>query len=219
MTRSRLRRPDAALSSPGNDPSTPGAPVVEAPVAPLLNGTGRGLTAADVFLFAPLGLAIRAGQLLPGALQSGRAEYAKRAATAQMLGKFIVAQQRRNRSNTSNTAIAAFATAAARSGKHSGEATGDAAPQTLPGRTQPVASNRASQLATDPSLVNDARSELPIDGYDTLPARSLLALFDGLSADQLETIRCHELANRRRETVLSRLSQLQQATAVAPQDG
>ncbi len=210
MTRSRPHRPDTALSSPGNDPEDPGAPVVV--VAPRLNGTGRGLSAADVFVFAPLGLAIRAGQLLPGAVQSGRAEYAKRAATAQMLGKFIVAQQQRKRS------IAASAITADRSGKHSGEVSRDAAPQGVPSQTQPVPSNRAPQLVTDPLRVNDAHPELPIDGYDTLPARSLLALFDGLSADQLETIRCHELANRRRETVLTRLSQLQQATAVA-QDG
>ncbi len=184
------------------------------------NPTGspeRPLNAADVFVFAPIGLVIRASQLLPGAIQSGKAEYEKRAATAQLLGRFIVAQQRRKRQ-----LAAVSAAAAARPQAQIGNALVDSSVDT-PVSAAEVGSTKVRTPGDSPSTAvsnspADSQIDLPIDGYDTMPARSLLALFDGLTTDQINTVRRHELANRRRETVLTRLAQLQQAAELGEDD-
>jgi hypothetical protein len=177
----------------------------------------RPLNVLDALVFAPMGLALKAGELLPDALRQGRAEYTKRATTAKLLGKLIVTQQQRKRR-------------LARAGSPS-IARRPEAPVTADQRVASPATNQPTDPPTDAATSSPTSSssntqsgspataaDLPIDGYDTLPARSLLALFEGLSLEQLAVIRQYELAHRRRETVLTRLSQLQNG-AERPQSG
>jgi hypothetical protein len=50
--------------------------------------------------------------------------------------------------------------------------------------------------------------ELPIPAYDTLAASQVVERLASLTASELESVRRHESATRRRRTVLHRISQL-----------
>jgi hypothetical protein len=52
------------------------------------------------------------------------------------------------------------------------------------------------------------RSGLAIPGYDELSASQVVDRLEGLSRDELEAIRRHELANRGRTTILGKVAQL-----------
>lgn len=51
-------------------------------------------------------------------------------------------------------------------------------------------------------------ARLPIARYDDLTAREIVPLLDDLSADQRTRIRKHELANRKRKTIMAKLDRL-----------
>jgi hypothetical protein len=53
-----------------------------------------------------------------------------------------------------------------------------------------------------------ASSELPIPAYDTLAASQVVERLPSLTASELEAVRKHEAATRRRRTVLHRIAQL-----------
>ncbi len=172
----------------------------------------RPLNVLDALVFAPMGLALKAGELLPDAIRQGRAEYTKRAATAKLLGKLIVTQQQRERrlARAGSPSLARRHEAPGTADHRSpSPATSPATHQSPDRSTDGATSSPTSSSTNTPSGSPATAADLPIDGYDTLPARSLLALFEGLSLDQLAAIRQYELAHRRRETVLTRLSQLQ----------
>jgi hypothetical protein len=174
------------------------------------------ISVLDMFVFAPLGLLIRAGEMLPEAIETGRREYEKRAATAQLMGKLIVSQQQRRRR------LAKAAKAVKPEPSYS-PGPSQASQPPSPSASTAAASSAAARfgrtqaqppLAPDQPLSPPDRphgtgaAELPIDGYDTLPARSLLGLFESLTPAQLSAALAYEAAHRRRETVLNRLNQL-----------
>jgi hypothetical protein len=148
-------------------------------------------TMADLFLFAPLGLVIGATASLPDRLRAGQAEYRKQAVTARFVGKMVLAQQRRTRLRPVVAKVA-----------------------TEPEVGQRPESDRLiSKAAEVPSVVMPSNtridaSSLPIDGYDTLPARSVMGLLEALSLDELQLIDSYEQANRQRATILHRVAQL-----------
>jgi hypothetical protein len=175
--------PDTSVGSdPGNEPRT------EQRTEPR-NEARTELSPLEVLLFAPLGFVLKAGELLPEWVEAGRKEYNKRAPVARLMGKLIVEQQRKSRQAAVVRSVAARPL--------SGDA---AAALTVPS----VGPSVGPSALQPPSAVAD----LPIDGYDTLPARSLLSLFDGLSRPQLVMIRDYEQQHRQRATVLNRLSEL-----------
>lgn len=65
-----------------------------------------------------------------------------------------------------------------------------------PGPTGPVAP------APDPA-------SLAIPGYDSLSASQVVPRLEGLTSDELETVRSYEQATRGRKTILSKIAQLQ----------
>ena len=69
---------------------------------------------------------------------------------------------------------------------------------------------RTTERATRPapSVPDAGDEELPIEGYDALPASSIVTLLDGLRPAQLRSIDRYERANRSRRTVLTRVAQL-----------
>jgi ADP-ribose pyrophosphatase YjhB (NUDIX family)/GNAT superfamily N-acetyltransferase len=58
--------------------------------------------------------------------------------------------------------------------------------------------------------------ELAIPNYDSLAASQVVPRLASLSAGELESVRRHEMANRRRMTVLNRVAQLLQDSALVP---
>jgi hypothetical protein len=174
------------------------------------------LTPIEVLLFAPLGLVLKAGELLPGLVESGRREYNKRAVVARFMGKLIVDQQRKKRQ------AAVVRTVGSRT--LSGDRPAVVQPNEVqptevepnefqPNEFQPNAVEQPASPQSDASLLDPSGptpdvGSLPIDGYDTLPARSLLGLFDGLSLPQLATVLAYEQAHRQRATIMNRLREL-----------
>jgi hypothetical protein len=167
------------------------------------------LSPLEVLVFAPLGLLLKAGELLPGLVESGRREYNKRAPTARFMGKMIVQQQRRKRQSALVRSVGDRAVGdrpgGHQSGGHQSESIAPVPQPPHAGVTEAVAPSPVILPSGAPSVTAD---ELPIDGYDTMPARSLLPLLDGLTADQLETVLQYEQSHRRRATVLNRLTEL-----------
>lgn len=152
--------------------------------------TGRP-TRADLFLFAPLGFVIRATASLPDRLRAGQAEYRKQATTARFVGKMVVAQKKRARQRP---VVAKVMTEPVASQRPEADR-----PTSKTGEAPPVGSPDETRI--------DANS-LSIDGYDTLPARSVMGLLEALSLDELRLIESYEQANRQRATILHRIVQL-----------
>lgn len=76
------------------------------------------------------------------------------------------------------------------------------------------AANAAGSAAADPAPASVAgphpeAATLAIPDYDGLSASHVVNRLAGLSAAELEAVRCYEAANRGRKTILSKVAQLQ----------
>ncbi len=154
----------------------------------------RTLTLLDVVVFAPLGAVLK----IPELVEAGRQEYRKKAPAARFLGKMVVEQQRRKRrQRVANLEVPKAAAVVP-------------TPVTVvvepPQETEPTAPAVPHAETTDASPQSAA--ELPIEGYDTLAARSILGLLEGLSPAELSKVASHEQQHRQRATILHRIEQL-----------
>ena len=87
-----------------------------------------------------------------------------------------------------------------------------AAARKSPARKTPAKKSPAKQAANTKSparVAAAAEADLGIPSYDTLAASQVRPRLDGLTADELESIRLYELAGRSRRTILGRITQLQ----------
>lgn len=180
-----------------NEP--PPAPHTESDHA---NQHDRTLSLLDVVVFAPLGAVLKATAALPDLVEAGREEYRKRAPGARFLGKMVVEQQRRKRRQRTTVKVAVPEPGPSDEVTPSRRdpATPVAGSNLRPSLKEPSAS------APDSGVVSSA--DLPIEGYDTLAARSILGLLEGLSSQELEKVAAYEKAHRQRATILHRIDQL-----------
>ena len=164
------------------------------PPSPVPSGTsgasGESVTAAptpgasplrsmlDLFVYAPLGFALSAGTLVPELAKKGRARAEEQVRLARAIGQFAVPIARRKGEQAIREQVA----------------------RTTERATRPVPSVPDAGDAGD--------EKLPIEGYDALPASSIVTLLDGLRPAQLRAIDRYERANRSRRTVLTRVAQL-----------
>lgn len=90
-----------------------------------------------------------------------------------------------------------------------------AAPGATPGAipappaTEPRGAGPAAAPPADEPPAGSVPDGLAIPGYDSLSAPHVVQRLDGLSADELESVRAYETAHRGRKTILSRIAQLQ----------
>ncbi len=158
-------------------------------------------TLVDLVVFAPIGFALKASSVVPELIATGRAEYRKQAVMARVIGKMVVEQQRRKRRGRVIT-------------ERPGATVVETKPAPLTNTETPAdgdaSSSKASAALSMPtgSTVLPTADELPIGGYDTLAARSILTLLEGLGASDLNRIEVYERAHRQRATVLHRITQL-----------
>jgi len=150
---------------------------------------------ADLLLFAPLGFALKARTLLPELVQSGRDEWKKRSTVARFVGKLVVDGGKRSLDQRRTGATRAAAPA----------------PDAAPTPTPPVVRSRAvaSPPAAAPGSTGSGPESLPIEGYDTLAAPSIIELLEGLDAEGVAAVQQYESSHRGRRTVLARIAQLQ----------
>jgi hypothetical protein len=179
--------------------------------------------AADLFVFAPIGLFFEAPSLLPKLAAQGRVH----ARNARLFGEFAVrhgeAELRRRVGDVEQQATDLFrmfglvtdpqdpasvaepsptdATAAASAAGFTPSA-GDGAS----GNGDTRADTRADAGSTTDAPAAD---DLAIPGYDSLSASQVVTRLEGLTAAELEAVRTYENAHRGRKTILNKVAQLQ----------
>lgn len=149
----------------------------------------------DVMVFGPIGFAADARRLVPELAAKGRETLDVQVRLARMIGQFAVQKGQQ-------------------------EATkllGRLWPSTQPAPPTAAAPSSNGAKPTPREEVIPVRVErapvphgdLAIADYDSLAASQVLPLLDNLSPSELEAVRMHESAHRKRKTILGRIGQLQ----------
>ena len=179
----------------------------------------------DLVVFAPAGLAITVGEEFPKLADKGRHRVEGQVHTARLVGQFAVQFGRQKMEEWAGPAASKAASAvggAVAGGRGGADAEPAAAGRGAPGpageeagvgRDGSVAAEAAARGTAAPAAPAGANGYAPgkhlaIPGYDSLSASQVVQRLDGLSDTELEEVRAHELASRRRRTILSRVEQL-----------
>ncbi len=141
----------------------------------------------DLALFAPIGMLTALRDELPRFSQQGRQVVQNRVVLARFIGQMAVQQGQRE--------VAKRLEARRTTGPVEARAT-----------EQPV-----PEPATAASGVGDVPSatDLPIAGYESLPALNVVQRLATLRPDEVEAVRRFEEAHRARRTILAKIDQLQ----------
>ncbi len=180
-------------------------------------------TLLDCFVYAPLGAALVLVEEMPRLAERGRELALKRVAVARLAGRFAVGEARRRlgtpwpgpsreESRPPGEGSPAFiARNSAVSTTPAPTPRRSAANLDRESRAGPSGSEATGATGSRQSLdlgANVAGRELPIPAYDTLAASQVVERLASLTAAELEAVRKHESATRRRRTVLHRIAQL-----------
>jgi hypothetical protein len=164
--------------------------------------------ALDLFVFAPVGVALTVAEDLPGLVAKGRTRFENDVRNARVIGQFVVTHgQREVMTRVGKLFHGADAT------EQDAAAAGDApgAPGAA-GSDRPVAAPAAApKPAPDPAdgvIVDGA-----LAGYDTLSASQVVRRLESLGPDQLRAVQRHEASHRNRRTILNRAHQLLEGAA------
>ena len=172
--------------------------------------------ALDLFLYAPLGLALFARDNLPNLVERGRSQVNQQVMLAKMMGQFAVQQgEKEIRKRVENLTAPpkapsrpAATPATSPAQQQAPSTNGQAASANGSATTPPPAGPAPAPAAPPPSAAH-----LAIPAYDTLSASQVVQRLAGLSRDELEAVREYEGATRGRRTILTKISQLQTDTA------
>ena len=173
------------------DPVDGGFDDAEADDAPVDDGeaeTNPLRRTVDVFVFAPVGVAVTVVEDLPELIAKGRRRVELELANARVVGRFVVTKSQRRLTHHLEELLRNGAEDAA--GDDS-EEQWDAAP---------------ARPAPDPvaeAIVADALAD-----YDTLSASQVVRRLESLGADQLRAVQRYEASTRNRRTILNRAGQL-----------
>jgi hypothetical protein len=158
----------------------------------------------DLFVFAPLGLAFTARELVPKLAEQGRQEVQRQVTTARFVGEFAVRRLRRR-------ADAALVELGLTPEQRARGVPSPAPPSRFDASPAPShASEGNGQVGVDRGPRPDPNA-LAIPGYDSLSASQVVQRLTGLSRAELEAVRAYEQAGRGRKTILTRVAQLQAA--------
>lgn len=167
----------------------------------------------DLALYAPVGLAVAARDLLPELADRGRRQLEARLTAAGMVGRLAVKEGTRQ------------ADQAVRRLTDQAQALAQAAGLVPPVPPAPAGVDDVgpggggdqAPTADDPPIA--APPDAPLDpatlsipGYDTLSASQVVQRLPGLSPEELEAVRAYELAGRARKTILHKVAQLRAAS-------
>jgi len=142
----------------------------------------------DVFVFAPLGFALDARELVPKLAERGRNQFA----LLKVVGQFVINKGRADADSKL---------------KPKPPASTVTPPASAVPRTPPATRPRTTATAAASSTTTAAA--LPINNYDTLSASQIVPRLAGLRPEELARVRSYENAHRRRRTILGRIAQLQ----------
>jgi hypothetical protein len=168
--------------------------------------------ALDLFVFAPIGLALTAREELPKLVEKGRERVGNQMSMAKAMGEFTVTQGQREakkavRHYAERYGVGGPPSSGSSSGSDSPEPVVASAPGPAPAAASPAPAPAASTNGGGVPAVDD----LAIPGYDSLSASQVVQRLAGLSGEELEAVARYESATRHRKTILTRISQLQTA--------
>ena len=161
--------------------------------------------AVELLVYAPIGAALTARELLPNLVERGRQQVNAQVNMARMLGQFAVRQGQteieKNFSRARDQAMTTLRTLGVVAPERDGRTPGgpSTAPQEPPPRHAPP-----SRPTSGPGAGN-----LAIPDYDSLSASQVVPRLAALSGPELDAVRGYEAAHRGRKTILHRISQLQ----------
>jgi len=150
----------------------------------------------DLFVYAPLGLAMELSARFPEYAARGRSTVESQVGTARFIGEFAVQQATRQFRRWVDRNSASQSEAA--------EPVGQAPPPVVVA-AEVVASESGAPAQPEHVVVT---GDLPLADYDSLAAAQILPLLVGLTAQELDAVRRYELAHRARMTVLGKIEQL-----------
>lgn len=185
--------------------------------------------ALELFVYAPLGLALAAQEDLPGLIAKGRQQVTGQVMVARMIGQFAVTQGRLEAERRLKEATARLSTIGAPPAPAPSSQPPAPAPTPPPAAPQPPAasspsvpaaseapsSSPAARRGRKPAVAPEAEAQPPaaadlaIPGYDALSASHVVQRLAGLTAEELEAVRAYESSTRGRRTILSKVAQLQ----------
>ena len=184
--------------------------------------------ALDLFVYAPVGLAVTAAEELPKLAAKGRTRVNTQLMMARVVGQFAVSRGRQELEKrfapptppaastvpvdeTEPQPPVTFDEMTATNGSGPGLPGAD---QTDSGRdvTVSTAGDLASVGDGPPAAARASAppaEDLAIPGYDSLSASPVVQRLAGLSGDELAAVAAYEHAHRGRRTILNRIDQLQ----------
>jgi hypothetical protein len=162
--------------------------------------------ALDLFVYAPLGLALVAREDLPGLVHRGRRQVEEQVRVARMVGELAVAQGRKEARGAAARASGALGGLLAGGRRPAG----DTPPRTHPPPGPVRGEEKHGPLSSDgrPGAPAPSGAHLAIPGYDSLSASQVVQRLAGLTAEELDAVLAYEQATRGRRTVLNRIAQL-----------
>lgn len=168
----------------------------------------------DLLVFAPAGLALTVVEQLPELAEKGRNRIEGQAATARVVGQFVVQIGRSEITKRARQLFDGGSPAPEKAPAPQPRAQSSAVTRPRPENTaedfrtaqDPVGSGEPdSRVASNGSA---AGPDLAIPAYDTLSASQVVKRLSGLSHDELIEVAQHERSNRHRATILNRVEQL-----------
>ena len=176
-------------------------------------------TAADLFLYAPIGLFFEGPSLLPKLAEKGRVH----TRNARLFGQFAVrhgeAEVRRRVGDLEEQATGLLRLFGLVDDEEAGSpppSTGGSVPTLHSVDTGATDGAPADAAVTVPTAAGNGHAspspfvaDLAITDYDSLSASQVVTRLEGLTVEELEAVRAYETAHRGRKTILNKVAQLQ----------
>lgn len=172
----------------------------------------------ELALYAPVGLMSVVAEQVPQVVERGRARVDQRVTLARFVGQLAVTQARlqiERRCASLGEAGASEPQPVTPAAAPTGSDDGAGADVTQ------VAGSRSGVVADTDDFTGSGRAvgeievpsvdELPIEGYEHLPASHVISLLPELLPDELDLVETFERAHRNRRTILGRVAQLRRS--------
>jgi len=168
--------------------------------------------ALDLFVFAPVGIALTVAEDLPGLIGKGHQRFETDVQNARIIGRIVVTQGQRQllarvgqllhrtSDGTDGTSDSSAPT----------DGAGGAPGVSAPASARPLPSTKPSADPADGAIVDSA-----LAGYDTLSASQVVRRLESLGPDELRALSRHEASHRNRHTILNRAHQILEAIEFA----
>jgi hypothetical protein len=154
--------------------------------------------ALDLFVFAPVGVALTVAEDLPALIVKGRQRFETDVRNARLVGQFVVARGQRDVGGRVSRLLY-------------GEPSAPGEPADVAGEAAPGAESPVQPVpVADPADANVVDAALA--GYDTLSASQVVRRLESLGPDVLRAVCRHEASHRNRRTILNRAQQLLEGT-------